>query len=95
MLAKVCNNNFVTQAIPSPEHNHLSEVSIAKCDLCDHEFSYDNNFETVVNTASIKCPKCSFNQTTIRKPRISDMVAFAAPVAAVYVITIAALIASR
>ena len=85
----------MTQAIPSPEHNHLSEVSIVTCDLCEHEFSYDNNFATVVNNASIKCPRRSFNQTTISKPRINDIVAFASPIVVVYIITIVALIASR
>lgn len=85
----------MTQAIPTPEQNHLSQVSIVKCDLCEHEFSYDPNFTTVVDNASIKCPRCSFNQTTISKPRLSDVVAFASPVVVVYIVTIIALIVSR
>lgn len=85
----------MTQAIPSPEHNHLAEVSVAKCDLCNHEFSYDSNLAEVANTASAKCPRCSYNQTTVSKPRVSDIVAFGAPIAFVYIATIAVLFLNR
>ena len=84
----------MTQAIPSAS-NLPFEVKIIQCDLCNHEFSYDSNLADVTNTASAKCPRCSYNQTTISKPRVSDLVAFGAPIAFVYIATIAVLLLNR
>lgn len=71
------------------------EVELITCDLCNHQYSFDPNDFKVSKSASAKCPRCSFNQTTIRKPRVSDIVAFTMPVAIVYVATIVVLLLNR
>jgi len=84
----------MTQAFETPA-NQPVEAKLLTCDLCGNEFSYDPNEVGVVSTASSKCPSCLYNQTVLKKPRVSDVVAFAVPVILVYVTTIAVLLLNR
>lgn len=91
----MCNNiSIMTQAIPTTPDLPLT-VELITCDLCNHKFSYDPNIIEVKNTASIKCPRCAYNQTTVSKPRVQDIVTFIVPVALVYIFTISLLLINR
>jgi uncharacterized paraquat-inducible protein A len=79
------------ETIPNPPH----EAKLLKCDLCGNEFSYDPNEVVTVNTASSRCPRCLYNQTTVTKPRLKDIVAFATPVIVVYALTVAILLLNK
>ena len=87
----------MTESIPLPPQAPLApqSVELITCDLCGNEFSYDPNAVLVVQNAAAKCPKCSYNQTTISKPRLKDIVMFGTPVVVVYAITIAILLINR